>query len=158
LALYAFLIGRWDTTVVAHEPDGTSHENRGEIHAGWVLEGRAIQDVWLVPVRPERRTPLQQLPVTGSWYGTTLRVYDPGIDAWHILWTDPATQFMARQLGRPRGADIVQEGKLESGAILRWSFTDIAPRSFHWIGEVSTDEGGSWRRQVDVLARRAGNR
>ncbi len=44
LKLDAFLIGRWDTNLVAHAEDGTRHTSHGEIHAGWVLEGRAIQD------------------------------------------------------------------------------------------------------------------
>src|SRR5262245_14652434 len=105
LALYGFLVGSWETTVVAHEESGATHTHRGEIHAGWVLEGRALQDVWMLPRRAERRpdSPPQPLPVTGSWYGTTLRVYDPGLDAWHILWINPATQLYTRQIGRPRG-------------------------------------------------------
>jgi hypothetical protein len=158
MGLYAFLIGHWDTDLVAYEEDGTRHESRGEIHAGWVLEGRAIQDVWMTPPRSERRAdrPLPHLPVTGAWYGTTLRVYDPKLDAWQILWTDPATQFTARQIGRAEGADIVQQGALPSGALLRWSFTEIAVDSFHWRGEISTDGGATWRLQVEVFARRAG--
>jgi hypothetical protein len=157
LGLYGFLIGSWETTVIAHEENGATHTNRGEIHAGWVLEGRALQDVWMVPGRAERMpdAPPRQLPVTGNWYGTTLRVYDPGIDAWHILWTNPAKMFLARQIGRARGADIVQEGRHESGALMRWSFTRIEPESFHWLGEISADGGASWRLQVEVLARRA---
>lgn len=157
LALYGFLLGSWETTVLAHEPNGTTHTNRGEIHAAWVLEGRALQDVWMLPHRAEREPngPPRQLPVTGNWYGTTLRVYDPEIDAWHILWTNPAKMFHARQIGRRRGADIVQEGRHESGALMRWSFTKIKPDSFHWLGETSTDDGATWRLQVEVLARRA---
>ena len=154
MSLYAFLVGSWESEIVAHEESGASHTHRGEIHAGWVLEGRALQDVWMIPLRSERRADAR-LPVTGAWYGTTLRVYDPGIDAWHIFWNDPATQFHARQIGRARGEDIVQEGRLENGAVLRWSFTRIKPQSFHWLGEISTDGGASWRLQVEVLARRA---
>jgi hypothetical protein len=157
MGLYGFLVGSWVTEIVAHEEGGARHTNRGEIHAGWVLEGRAVQDVWMIPPRSERRpgAPLPQLPVTGAWYGTTLRVYDPRIDAWHISWTDPARQFFCRQIGRARGEDIVQEGKLEGGPVLRWSFTKIEPQSFHWLGEISHDGGASWRLQVEVLARRA---
>jgi hypothetical protein len=156
LRLYGFLVGRWATDIVAHEDNGTRHEHKGEIHAGWVLEGRALQDVWMIPRRSERKpdAPPKPLAVTGSWYGTTLRVYDPGIDAWHILWSDPATQFFARQVGRARGEGIVQEGRHESGALLRWSFSNIKPESFQWLGEVSPDGGASWRRQVEVSARR----
>ena len=157
MGLYGWLVGSWETDITAHEESGASLTCRGEIHAGWVLEGRALQDVWMIPPRAARRAdaPLPQLPVTGAWYGTTLRVYDPAIDAWHILWTDPATQFYARQIGRARGPDIVQEGRLENGALLRWSFTRIRPDSFRWLGEVSADGGTSWRLQVEVLARRA---
>jgi hypothetical protein len=156
MGLYGWLVGSWESEIIAHEESGARHNHRGEIHAGWVLEGRALQDVWITPPRSERRAdaPLPQLPVTGAWYGTTLRVYDPGIDAWHIFWNDPATQFYARQIGRARGEDIVQEGRLENGAALRWSFTSIRPQSFHWLGEISTDGGAGWRLQVEVLARR----
>jgi hypothetical protein len=157
LGLYAFLVGRWDTRILAYDEAGKKHESRGEIHADWVLEGRAIQDIWLTPPRAERRAgePLPQLPVTGAWYGTTLRVYDPKLGAWHILWSDPATQFYARQIGRREDDQIVQQGALPSGALLRWRFTEIEADSFHWLGEVSADKGATWRLQVEVFARRA---
>ena len=100
MGLYGWLIGRWEMDAVIHADDGSKHNGRGEIHFGWVLEGRAIQDVWILP---------------GVFYGTTLRVYDPGIDAWHILWSDPVRQFYTRQIGRARGNDIVQEGKNDAG-------------------------------------------
>ena len=156
LGLYGFLVGSWESTVTAHEENGAMHTRRGEIHAGWVLEGRALQDVWMLPRRAERQpgSPPRPLPVTGDWYGTTLRIYDPGIDAWHIFWHNPATQLYARQIGRARGADIVQEGRHESGALTRWSFTRIEPESFRWLGEISADGGASWRLQVEVSARR----
>src|SRR5215831_13671605 len=159
LGLYAFLIGDWDARIVAFSPDGARHESRGEIHADWVLEGRAIQDVWITPPRAERPAegaPLPPLPVTGAWFGTTLRVYDPTLDAWHILWSDPATQFYAQQLGRADEEGIVQEGTLPSGAVLRWRFSEITQDSFHWQGSVSRDGGASWRTQVEVFASRSG--
>jgi hypothetical protein len=52
------------------------------------------------------------------------------------------------------GPDIVQEGTLASGARTHWRFTKITARSFHWLGEQSTDDDGSWRLLVEVLARR----
>lgn len=101
--------------------------------------GRAIQDVWIFP---------------GAFYGTTLRVYDPGLDAWHILWSDPLKQYYTRQIGRARGQDIVQEGKLEDGTPIRWSFTEITPDSFRWTGKRSDDGGASWHLQAEFFARR----
>jgi len=89
------------------------------------------------------------------FYGTTLRVYDPNIDAWHILWSDPLRQFYTRQIGRAQGSDIVQLGKNDAGEAVRWSFTEITPASFRWLGERSRDDGKSWQLQAEFLARRA---
>jgi hypothetical protein len=153
LALYGQFVGRWDSEIITHAPGGATHHGRGEIHFGWVLEGRAIQDVWMIPRRGDRRPDAPQLPIAGNWYGSTMRVYDPHIDAWHILWTDPATMTIRRQIGRAHGAEIVQEGKLETGGRSRWRFTEITPSSFHWLGEES-EEGKPLTLLVEVLARR----
>jgi len=83
MKLYSWLIGHWTMDAIVYRDDGTKHEGPGEIHFGWVLEGRAIQDVWILP---------------GIFYGTTLRVYDPDLDAWHILWCDPLRQFYTAKL------------------------------------------------------------
>ena len=48
LALYGQFVGDWETEIVTHAPDGVRHQGHGEIHFGWVLEGRAIQDVWMI--------------------------------------------------------------------------------------------------------------
>jgi hypothetical protein len=139
LGLYGWLIGQWEMDAIVHGDDGIEHRGTGEVHFGWVLEGRAIQDVWVLP---------------GVFYGTTLRVYDPGLDAWHILWSDPMRQFYTRQIGRARGDDIVQEGKDDAGDLVRWSFTHIEPDSFRWLGERSRDSGSTWHLQAEFNARR----
>jgi hypothetical protein len=138
LALYGWLVGDWEMDAIIYRDEGTELRSRGEIHAGWVLEGRAIQDVWIVP---------------GVFYGTTLRVYDPGLDAWHILWSDPLRQYYSKQIGRARGTGIVQEGASADGTSTRWSFTEMTPESFHWIGEKSDGQSG-WIRISEFLARR----
>src|SRR5215204_4404244 len=139
MGLYGWLIGDWRFDAVVHAEDGSRHTGEGEIHFAWVLEGRAIQDVWILP---------------GVFFGTTLRVYDPGLDAWHILWSDPLKQLYSRQIGRARGKDIVQEGKADAGAAIRWSFSEITPDSFRWLGELSLDGGASWHTQAEFRARR----
>ena len=151
LQLYAFLVGSWTLDVRYPQPGGTSLRSRGEVHAGWVLEGRAIQDVWIVPARGLARG---ELPAPSEFYGTTLRVYDPGLDAWHILWSDPMRQLYRRQLGRASGPDIVQLGTDDSGAPVRWSFRDRTPDAFRWFAERSSDGGTSWTLQAEFHARR----
>ncbi len=88
MGLYGWLIGDWEMDTKLFAEDGTATPGSGEIHFGWALQGRAIQDVWILP---------------GAFFGTTLRIYDPGLDAWHILWHDPLKQLYTRQLGRAEG-------------------------------------------------------
>ena len=108
--------------------------------------------------RLAERANASPLPVAGNWYGTTLRIYDPNLDAWRIYWIDPATNSFRQQIGRPCGNDIVQEGKTEQGELTRWSFTKVTPSSFpssfHWLGEQSPGGDNQWRLAVEVLARR----
>lgn len=139
MGLYGWLIGDWRFDATVHKDDGSTHRGEGEIHFVWALDGRAIQDVWILP---------------GVFYGSTLRVYDPAIDAWHVLWSDPQRQVYARQIGRAQGKDIVQLGESAGGVPLRWRFTDIAPDSFRWLGERSLDSGATWQLQADFRARR----
>ncbi len=101
---------------------------------------------------PAGRARRARLP-SRHWYGT--RVYDPGIDAWHILWSDPVTQFYTRQIGRARGADIVQEGTARERRrrALELHRDHAAIRS---TGSASAraDGGATWRLQVEFFARR----
>ena len=154
LGLYGWIVGDWDMDVTTFLEDGSTHRGHGEIHAGWVLEGRAIQDVWMIP-RLEDRTPdAAPLPGAGNWYGTTLRIYDPNLDAWRIIWSDPATNFFGQQTGRAQGSDIVQTGPDPRGGSMRWTFSEVRPDSFHWTAERTADDR-TWRREVDIRARRA---
>jgi hypothetical protein len=150
--LYGWLIGSWDLDVTGFLEGGGQRRRPGEWHFGWALEGRAIQDVWIVPPRGEGRKGDAAANVNS--YGTTLRVYDPRIDAWHIQWTDPVTQTFLSMIGRKEGNDIVQLGTNPEGQQVRWSFSDIRPDSFRWRGEVSADGGVTWRLVVEFLARR----
>ena len=56
---------------------------------GWALKA-AQPGRWIVPPRGPGRQGDAAANVNS--YGTTLRTYDPKIDAWHIQWTDPVTQ------------------------------------------------------------------
>jgi len=157
LGLYAFLVGRWELDSVGYGPSGERYTAVGEIHAGWVLEGRGIQDTWIVPARGQPPVaPRTLIP----YYGTTLRIYDPNLDAWRIIWSDPLNCVFRRQIARARGKDIVQEGDIDpvdggtTGAKSRWSFTEITPTSFHWLGERSNDGGATWKLLSENFARR----
>jgi hypothetical protein len=151
MALYGWLVGSWDLDVIEYRDDGSTRRRPGEWHFGWALEGRAIQDVWIVPPRGRREG---DAVANGNRYGTTLRTYDPRIDAWHIQWTDPVSQTYLTMIGRRDGDDIVQDGTNAAGQNVRWSFREITPDAFRWRGEVSSDRGASFRLIVEFFARR----
>ena len=119
-----------------------------------MLQGLAIQDVWMIPRLRDRHPGREPLPGAGNWYGTTLRIYDPKLDAWRILWSDPATNFFTQQIGRAQGREIVQTGPDPRGGSMRWVFSEIEPPSFRWTAERAQDDR-NWRREVEIRARRA---
>jgi len=149
--LYGQFVGSWELDVTEYRDDGTTRRRPGEWHFGWALEGRAVQDVWIVPPRGQRQGDAIAL---SNRYGTTLRVYDPSIDIWHIIWTEPVGQTYLTMIGRAQGKDIVQLGKNAAGQTVRWGFYEIMPDSFLWVGEASADGETSRKRVVEFRATR----
>jgi hypothetical protein len=149
--VYGWLIGSWELDVRRYGVDVSSRNIEGEVHFGWVLEGRAVQDVWSMPRRQDRTL---QLEKTCNMYGTTLRVWDASIQAWRVTWINPVTGGRDELIGRWSGKDIVQIGARTNGTPIRWMFTQITPDSFRWTGEVLEADGHTWRLEGEFLARR----
>jgi hypothetical protein len=139
MMLYGQFEGSWGGTLKYLDAEGIHRETTAEVHFGWVLEGRAIQDIWIAPSRQSRKDGERLL-----MHGSTFRVYDPQDDLWHITWIDPVKQANNRMTGRKIGDDIVQEYRAEDGKRVQWLFTEITPGSFHWINRVSEDDGKTW--------------
>ena len=152
LRLYGQFVGSWQVDIDYHAPDGATHRVEGEWHFSWVLDGRAIQDVWIFPARRLRGG--EKPPEPWYMYGSTFRWYDPAIDAWHITWFDPTRPVEMRQIGRAVGADIVQMGEEQGGVLRRWRFVEITDQSFRWLGEASRDRGSTWTLEMEMRARK----
>jgi hypothetical protein len=150
LKLYGRFVGSWSLDIDYHAPDGHIVNAPGEWRFAWVLQGRAVQDVWIFPAMRVRDKPTDPF----YFYGSTFRWYDPSIDAWRITWFDPTRPFELRQIGRASGADIVQMGEEVAGVTRRWGFVEITEGSFRWLGEASRDRGASWFLEMEMLARK----
>jgi hypothetical protein len=150
--VYGWLVGSWRLDVVRYRGvDVSARGMTGEVHFAWVLEGRAIQDVWIMPAVADRSGATQP-----GWdmYGTTLRIWDPAAQAWRIRWINPVTGHEERQTGRRIGSDIVQIGARADGTPTRWRFTEIAADSFRWTGEVLEADGQTWKLEGEFRAQR----
>ena len=147
---YATIIGSWLGQVHNHMLGQTVPAGSIEAHFAWVLEGRAVQDVWITPARSERKS---NPNATLDWYGTTLRVFDPSLEAWRTVWTDPVSQLRIELVGRSQGENIVQLGSRD-GRPIRWTFSDIKPETFSWQGHILSFDGKTWELEVDIRFRR----
>ncbi len=152
MMLYGQFVGSWEGLVVVHRSKNVKHEAPMEVHFDWVLEGKAIQDVWIAPSRSARHIP--EILKKVNFYGTTIRIYDPDEDLWNITWINPATQTTERMIGRKVGDEIIQEYKSGKDIISQWIYTEITETSFHWIARESNDDGKTWKIEQEFFLKR----
>lgn len=150
LELYGQFIGVWDVAVTAYQPGEPPQQATGEWIFSWALEGRAIQDVWIVPGRAQRDT----TEVAAGTYGTTLRYPMPETNTWRIVWVNPVRNQVTLMIARPDGKEIVQEIEGPDGEHSRWVFYDIGQDRFRWRAEEQGADG-QWQllQEMDVTRR-----
>jgi len=149
--VYGRLIGSWELDVLHYGVDISARRLKGEVHFAWVLEGRAVQDVWIMPPRSERTGPPDK---TCNMYGATLRVWDASLQAWRVTWINGVTGSRDELIGRWSGKDVVQVGTHANGTPIRWIFSEITPDSFHWTGESLQPDGKTWKLEGEFRARK----
>lgn len=100
--LYGQFVGEWDFEWVDNQGTTGERHVQGEWIFAWVLEGTAIQDVFICPSRKARIKDYQP----DAAYATAVRMYNPNTEAWDILYTElgGATQLE----GKREGNRIVQ--------------------------------------------------
>lgn len=132
---FGFLIGEWDILYSDNHGTGRERQVKGEWIFSWVLDGTAIQDVFICPSRTER----QIHPQPDATWGTTLRIFNPGTKAWDIFYG--ATGEAERLEAKKEGDDIVltetAEGKM------KWIFSDIRDNYFLWENRLFNEDGSS---------------
>lgn len=152
---FGWLIGGWSAEVRDIDADGRVRKGTGEWWFSWVLEGRAVQDVWIVPVRADRSN--ARILESGAGgannrYGTSVRWFDSSLGRWRIVWINPVSGALNFLAGQREGNRILLEG-LDNGKPIRWKFEEIRRDSFVWRGE-SRGNNGSWRLDAEFLLKR----
>jgi hypothetical protein len=138
-------VGTWDCDFGFYLEDGTVRHSPGELEFGWVLDGRAIQDLWITyPKEGEKERSI----------GTSIRFFDDASRTWRVLFVNPRYGAVLSVQGGMVGDRIVLGGQDPDGSQLRWSFDDIKDGSFTWRGERSRDGGKTWRLEEEHHMRR----
>jgi hypothetical protein len=141
------LVGTWDAAFAEYSDDGSIKRSSGEVRFGWILDGRALQDVWITYPEAGR---------TEREIGTSVRYYDTKLKQWRVIFVDPAAGNLAIVTGGAVGNRIVLSSQSTNGKMWRWSFNDIQPNSFVWRGEKSLDDGKTWRLYAEYHMMRRG--
>lgn len=149
LMLFGQFVGDWDIVAVQSPSPGVVFKEKGEVHFGWILDGKAVQDVWMTYDEESRRA----IPV-----GTTIRVYDPSTDTWQSTWISALRRSVQTFVARRVGKEIVLEGTTKNGYPERWIFSEIKPGSFRWHSEETHDGGSTWIVTEEMKIRRRARR
>jgi hypothetical protein len=144
LQIFGQFVGSWDHTW--REYGDQPATGTGEWHFGWVLQGRAIQDVFIA------------YHADGSLYeyGTTIRAYDPRSGFWNVAYCGPVTGSLRVFTASLVGDEIVLEGQGSDGHLIHWIFSEIKRDSFRWRGEVSKNNGLTWTVYEEMRLTRRG--
>jgi len=148
LNLFGQFIGEWDFDWYSRK--GTPEELHvpGEWIFSWILEGAAIQDVFICPSRKEKI----HNPQPNGEYGTTVRFYNPAKDTWNICYGGYG--FMDTLEAKQVERQIIVTNTDNSEGLNQWVFSDITPTSFHWQNRVTKDNGNTWYIYCELFARK----
>jgi hypothetical protein len=140
------LIGTWDVEYTTFAKDGTADRRTGEFIVEWVMDGRAIQDLWIV--HPSGKRKEREVYTDLHWFDAKSRT-------WRSAFVDPEHGSVARFTGGPVGNDryVLQTPDFGSNQT-RWSFYDIRRDSFAVRGEASGDDGKTWKLESEYRMKR----
>jgi hypothetical protein len=152
LMTFGQFVGDWDMDIIFYDEAGrVAFHGPGRWCFGWILDGRAIQDVITYA---DLNDPIKAGPGERR-IGTTLRQLDPSTSTWRVVWLGASSGAFVVLTGQRSGDRIVLEGSEGLGIRNRWSFSEVEPDRFHWRGEISHDGGATWRLEQEMFGRRS---
>jgi hypothetical protein len=144
--VFGRFVGTWDVEYTDFSKDGKVSHRSGELIVGWVMDGRAIQDLWIVYPSQGRKD---------REIYTDVRYFDPKSGTWPATFIDPEHASVARFTGGAMADDrIVLTSQDFDNQETRWSFNDIRPDTFVFHDEQSSDGGKTWRLQSEYHMKR----
>lgn len=140
--IFGPLVGDWD---FQWNDNNQSRKVQGEWIFRRVLEGCAIQDIFICPSRATR----ESNPQPDGEYGSTFRIYNPGTKKWDISYG--CTGYITRLQAEREGSKVVLTNIIDKNE--KWVFSEIKDDSFHWQN-VRVMGNGDWHINADLYASR----
>lgn len=131
------LVGTWNVQYTDFMKDGTTLHRTGKFVVGWIMDGRALQDLWIVDRWGKHKD--------REVYSDVL-YFDGKSRTWHAIFVDPQIGSVATFTASKVESDrlMLESRDLDSGET-RWSFNDIRSDSFIWRDQGSSDGGKTWK-------------
>lgn len=141
---YAFIIGTWDCTTRFMNKKGDYDEGRATWTGFWILDGWAVQDVWV-----------SKQPDGSQFHGTNIRSFNPKTKKWDNRWLPQGTLQWKYYESEQRGDTMVMTGGQGRDArgdfIDRNTFYDIGENGWKWRKDRSYDGGKTWIEGVGFI-------
>ena len=139
------LEGHWSCTSESRQADGTWAAGTGKGTWSWyyILEGYAVQDVWL----PDRKAN------PGAAMGSNIRTYDVANARWDVVWTTQQAPAFERYKAAFRNGEIHMFAERPAGGgfpshLMRITFHNFTADHFDWRYEASgLTDGKNWQEQ-----------
>jgi hypothetical protein len=145
----ARLVGAWDVEYIDFKKNGEKKRRTGELQFGWVLDGRVLQDLWVV--NPSEAGKEREVY-------TDLFYFEPKSGNWRVASVDPYTASVANFVGSATADNqiVLESRDLDPAEAHRWSFNDIGPEALVFRDEVSSDNGMTWKVRSEYHMKRRG--
>ena len=140
--LFGRFVGTWDADYSFIAEDGSVRHSRGEVLFGWILDGYALQDIFLGYPKPgsneERRM------VTG------VRFVDPKTDKWTVMFAAPSFAAAVRMEGGARGIASCCAATTITGRSYAGHSTTLLPIPSSGAARRPTTAGkrGGWKKNI----------
>lgn len=141
------LVGSWDVEYMDISKDGKEIHRSGELLVGWVMDGRAIEDLWVVyPLEAGKDREVY----------ADVRYFDPKSGTWPAVFIDPQIASVATFTGGAVGENriVLDSQDLIPGQTRRWSFNDIRNDSLVFRDAASSDGGKTWKLKSEYHMKR----
>lgn len=140
-------VGSWELDVSYFGADGSEERTTAKWQWEWVLGGRAILDVLMLPTRPPA-------PPTDG-YHTLLRVFDASQGRWKVVWIAPQHSIVYKLTGSfTNDGGVVLLSDPGEDEPSKWVFSEVTDDTFLWEGFTMDAPDNEWRLEQRMTARR----